>query len=101
MKFTLLAAVQESYAAMVVGLFGGVVSMFNSGKRMTVKQTIGGLLTAMFVGFLLDIGLTEWGFSENTRVMAIAMGGYCARDVMYVFTDKFLKTIKRKVEPDD
>lgn len=102
MKDTMWVLVMQSMPAIVIALFGGFVSLFTRpGKRFTLKIFIGGTLAAAFVGLLLNLIMLEAGASETSRVIAVSLGGYCARDVLDALSKRFLSKFKEDDDDDD
>lgn len=95
MKDTMWVLVVQSLPAVVIALFGGFVSLFTRpNKQFTVKLFLGGIFAAAFVGLLLNLIMLEAGASETSRVIAVSLGGYCARDVLDALSKKFLSNFK-------
>ncbi len=92
----------QSTPAMAISLFGGLVAMFQKPhKKISVRFFVGGLLTAAFVGFLMDLIVRYFGGNDNIRVFSIAISGYCARGVLDRMEKRFLKVVEGKDEDDD
>jgi len=98
MKATIWELLYQSVPAIVVALFGGIVSVINSKEKISVKYALGGVLTAVLVGLILDMSMIEFQVSEKVRVIVVALGGYCSRDAMVLLENVFLKNLKRKVD---
>ncbi len=98
MKATIWELLYQSVPAIAVALFGGIVSVINSKERISVKYALGGIFTAVLVGLILDMAMIEFQVSEKVRVIVVAMGGYCSRDVIVLFENLFLKNLKSKAK---
>ena len=91
----------QSMPAMAISLFGGLVAMFQKPhKKLSVRFFIGGLLTAAFVGFLMDLIVRYFGGNDNIRVFSIAISGYCARGVLDRMEKRFLKVVEGEDDDD-
>ena len=91
----------QSVPAMAVALFGGLVAMFHKPRvKMSVRFFIGGAVTSVFVGFLMDIGIRYFGGGPNLRVVCIALAGFSASKVLDIIEKKFLRVLE-EVDLDD
>jgi len=94
---TIIQLIIDSLPAAALSLFGGFVSLFTGNNDFSWKYFIGGLLAAVFVGFLINILMLEWDINEQMRVVAVSIGGYCARDVLELISKKFISNMKDKL----
>jgi len=83
----------QSFPAMAISLFGGLAAMFHKPHKLSVRFFIGGLFTAVFVGFLMNIISNYFGAGDNIRVLSIAVGGYSSSKVINIIERKFLKAL--------
>ena len=95
---TLLQILVESMPVAALSLFGGLVSLFNRKGSIPWKAYVGGLLAALFVGFIFNLALLEYGFTERTRIIVVMVSSYCARDVLDIIRDKFISKIKSELD---
>lgn len=94
----------EAIPVLLVSMFGGLVNILNTKKSgFSVGLFFTGLITAGFVGLIIDSLCGNMGVSGSGRFIAISMGGYCSRDILALLKSWFLnrvcKTLQDKESP--
>ena len=100
MERSLWELIYQSLPAASIAVFGGFVSLFTRPQAFSLRFFLGGVLAAAFVGSIINIALLYYNVAEEIRAISIALGGYCARDMLELFRKKFLKTTKKVLEDD-
>lgn len=89
--------IADAIIPILIAMFGGLVGTLQSTpKAFSIRLFVTGLVTAALAGFIIHHLAMEWGMSENYRVAAVALSGYCSRDVLAAIKIRFLKSLEAR-----
>ena len=87
-------ALFETFPAMLIAAFGGLVNYMGTPKRTwSFSSFFTGILTAAFVGMLLSLVLDSVEISQAMKAAIIAMGGHCSNDILVILQKKLMHWI--------
>lgn len=84
----------DNIPLMVVGIFGAVVDLTTTKRKITVRESFGGMLAAAMAALVLKAVLQEFELGVNMLVAGALVAGYKAIPVFSVLGDKLVARIK-------
>lgn len=91
----------EAIPVILVSMFGGLINILNSKKAgFSFGLFFTGLLTAAFVGLIVDSLCAHLGISGSGRFVATSLGGYCSRDLLTLMKSWFMDKAKKIADQD-
>lgn len=92
---TLCSFINNTLPAILLAMFGGVISVLNTkNKEFTWRWFLTGVLTAGFVGMIMDSFLCAYDISPHIRTAVISISGYSSNDLLQVLRDKLIERVK-------
>jgi len=77
-----------------LSIFGGLTGyIIKKNEERSLKQLFADLIVAIFVGMIVHFALQNYDFSNSWKAVYVAMSACMAREVLLIFSNKFLKTI--------
>ena len=84
-------ALCETFPAMLIAAFGGLVNYMGTPKRTwSFSSCLTGIITAAFVGMLLSLVLDSVDIPPAMKAAIIAMGGHCSKDILVILQKKLM-----------
>ena len=87
----------DSTPIMVLGMFASFAALLTSKKHLSIRVGIGVFATASLTVLACDMIALEQGLSINLRIFTGVVGGFCARDIVKLFQDKYKQFVERKL----
>lgn len=91
-------ALGQHFAAGVIGLLGGAVTVIRSAKTKktpgSVGQVLGSLVVASFTSWLVSLILPE-GFDENYKTFLLGVSGMSGERILAILEEKSVAQIER------
>jgi len=87
----------ESVPIVVLGMFAGLAALLTSKRHLSVRAGIGVFATASLVVLACDMLAIENGASVNMRIFFGVAAGFCARDLISIFRERYKKYIDKKL----
>ena len=89
----------DNHIIIFIAALGGTVRYLISRDRekpITLGILLGEFLIAGFAGVVTSFILSSFDISPHIKAAGIAMAGYCAREVLDIFSALFLKKIDKQ-----
>lgn len=100
----LLRLLNEVSLAVLLAMFGGAVRVSeglteDGERRVTWRWIITGMITAGFVGLVMDRILASYPIPRNIQTAIVAVSGYSSNDVLAALRSRLLKKIETERLP--
>ena len=78
----------------IMAAFGGLVRVLTSNHQVKLRVVLIEITIAIFAGLLICLLIPD-GLGRQLKYAAASMAGYCARGVLYIFSEKFMDRINK------
>jgi len=87
---------KEATPPLLTGLLGSAVHLLNN-QKTTIRSFLVGLVTALFVCWLVFLAMRERGYSEVSMMVTVGMTGYCAHSVLAFLERAYMRKFRSEL----